>query len=119
MLADIERIQGAPSTWGGGLQPDGTMQMPYAILAPAAQRLLMATYDHRLILYGFDWMKWTDAARFLDATTLATASLLDLRRLFTYHVRQDRFVDGHFASVIANGQIAAMLRRLAQLVAER
>jgi hypothetical protein len=117
MLPDIERLQGAPVEWGGGPQPDGSTQLGYAVLAPAAERLRMALYDHDVILHGFAWMKWKEADRFLDPANLASATLLDLRRLFTYHVRQDRFVEGHFGSVIANGQIAALLRRLAQLVA--
>lgn len=37
MLPEIERPQGAPVEWGGGTQVDGSMQLGYAVLAPAAE----------------------------------------------------------------------------------
>jgi hypothetical protein len=35
-----------------------------------------------------------------------------LCRLYTLHVRKDRFCEGHFAAMLANGHIAALTRRL-------
>lgn len=117
MLEAIEALVGKPTEWGGGPQPDGSLQMPYSIPGPDAEKLRDALYHRKLILYGFDWGKWNaQAESFRDPATLATATLLDLRKLFTYHVRKDRFVEGHYAGTIADGHMAALLRRLRELL---
>jgi hypothetical protein len=117
MLEAIEALTGTPTEWGGGPQPDGRMQLNYAIPAPAAEKLRDALYHRKLILYGFHWGTWSaEAESFRDPATLATATLDDLRKLFTYHVRKDRFVEGHYAGVIEDGHMAALLRRLRELL---
>ncbi len=116
LLGDIERIEAKPIEWGGGKQADGTIQMPFVVYAPEAERLIRAIYDHHLIVFGFDWTSWQDdAQRFLDPGVVHTASLDDVRRLLTLHVRQDRFVEGHFAEMISRGHVAVLLRRLGKL----
>lgn len=118
LFADIERIAALPIEYGGGKQPDGSIQMPFVVLAPEAQRLVRAIYDHHVIVFNFDWSSWQDEAqRFLDPDVVHRASLDDVRRLLTLHVRQDRFVEGHFAEMVASGHIAALLRRLGALAA--
>ncbi len=120
LLADIERIDATPIEWGGGKQPDGSNQMPFVVRAPDANRLVRAIYDHHLIVFDFDWSSWQDyAQQFLDPDVVHTASLDDVRRLLTLHVRQDRFVEGHFAEMIAQGHIAVLLRRLGELAAPK
>ncbi len=116
LLADIERIEATPIEWGGGKQADGSIQMPFVVYAPEAERLIRAFNDHHLIVFNFDSSLWQDdAQRFLDPEVVRTASLDDVRCLLTLHVRQDRFVEGHFADMIARGHIAALLRRLGAL----
>lgn len=68
------------------------------------------------MVFPFDWPAWKEArALYDDPTLLAQADLLTLRKLFTTHIRTDRFNEGHLAHVIENGHIAAMLRRLQTL----
>lgn len=116
LLGDIERIEANPVQWGGGKQADGTIQMPFVVCAPETERLIRAIYDHHLIVFGFDWTSWQDdAQRFLDPEVVQSASLDDVRRLLTLHVRQDRFVEGRFADMITRGHVSALLRRLGEL----
>ena len=67
----------------------------------------------------FDWMKWThQAQRYVDqAHLIENADLLTLQKLITTHVRNDRFCDNHLSAMIKNGHMAAILLRLAALMA--
>jgi hypothetical protein len=106
MLDDIERIESRGVEWNGRDYP------------PEIDRLMRAVYDHHLIVRGFDWPSWREEAmRFEDPEVIRTASLDDVRRLFTMHVRQDRFFGGYFADVTNRGHISALLRRLVELAA--
>jgi hypothetical protein len=117
LLAEIEQIEAKPAEWSGGRQSDGSIQMPFVMYEPAAARLLRALYDRKVVILGFDWTSWQDEARrFLDPDVVRTASLVEVRRLLTLHVRADRFVEGHFAEMIANGHVSALLRRLGELI---
>lgn len=50
-----------------------------------------------------------------DDAYIANATLDALRPLLTFCVRGERFSDGHWAAMLENGRIQAILRRLAQL----
>ena len=54
---------------------------------------------------------------YLDPEKVATASLEDVRRLLTLHMRKERFCEGHMAEMIRSGHIVALLRRLDSLAA--
>jgi Family of unknown function (DUF6508) len=116
LLPALLRVEAHPAEWRGG-EPssDGTLQMPYAEYAPEVRSLLSAVYDCHLIV-AFDWGAWQDdARRFLDPEVIARASLDDVRRLLTLHVRKERLCEGHLAEMITSGHVAAVLRRLGEL----
>lgn len=117
MVAEIEAITTRPAEWRGGeREADGSVQMPFVTYAPAAERLLRAIYEHNLIV-TFDWTSWqAEAQRFLDPAAANTASVEEVRRLLTLHIRKERFVEGHFAAMISNGHIGVLLRRLQTLI---
>jgi hypothetical protein len=117
MLPAIERIQANPYEWRGGeTRADGSMQMHYVEYAPEVAALISAVYA-RNISIAYDWGAWQDEARsFLDANVVARASLDEVRRLLTLHVRKDRFVEGHLGGMVECGHVAALLRRLRELV---
>ena len=119
LLPGILRVEGsAAEVRGGDRLPDGSISMPYVDYAPEVSRLLDALYERNVVL-PFDWSAWLEEAeRYLDPAAVAAASLLDVRRLLTLHVRQERFCDGHFAEMVESGHIAAVLRRLGVLAAE-
>lgn len=116
LLPALLRVEAQPAEWRGGERSsDGAIQMPYVEYTPEAQHVMSAVYAHHLLV-TFDWGAWQEEARrFLDPQVLARASLDELRRLLTLHVRADRFSEGHFAAMITSGHIAAILRRLGEL----
>lgn len=101
LLPDLERpeFSSARRPWFGG--------------DPEVRRIHETLYRHGFIL-GFDWPSWrAEAERYQrEPDALARAPLVDLCKLLTSHVRLDRFVGGHFESVVQSGQLAAILRRL-------
>lgn len=64
-----------------------------------------------------DWGTWQETAReYMDQPEkLQTADLEAIQKLLTTHVQAERFSSGHFANVIANGHILAILNRLAEI----
>jgi len=112
LLPELERVQASPLEWrvGGG-------QMPHAENVAVVNRVMQEVYDHHLLI-DFNWGGWQDEAkRFLDPAVLSEATLDDLRRLLTVHVRTERFSRGHFAEMVQSGHIAAILKRVGELAA--
>jgi len=89
--------------------------MPYPEYAPEVGRLVQAVYDRKLVIESFDWGAWKEWEEFRDVSRVRSASLDEIRRLLTLHVRAERFGEGHLAEVIESGHMAALLRRLGEL----
>jgi hypothetical protein len=91
--------------------PEG--QIPYYSMSREAKDFVQALYGQQ-VLFSFDWMSWQEEAeRYISAPeALETADLLVLRKLLTTHVRKERFVEGHLASMLECGHITMILRRL-------
>ena len=68
----------------------------------------------------FDWPTWSnDANRLVSHPELLNSATLDmLQKLLTTHLRKERFCSGHIAGMIGNGNILAILQRLATIRAE-
>ena len=97
--------------------PEG--QFPYYAMHHEAIEFVQALYAQQVV-FSFDWPSWQEEAeRFVaDPEALETADLLTLRKLLTTHVRKDRFVEGHLASVLECGHIVAILRRMGRICEE-
>ncbi|MTV27126.1 hypothetical protein FTX61_17155 [Nitriliruptoraceae bacterium ZYF776] len=70
------------------------------------------------LVSSFDWPTWmTGRGKELTGhpDAIAEANLEECRRLLVAHLRRDRFVRDHLANVIANGEVAAILRRAGRL----
>jgi O-acetyl-ADP-ribose deacetylase len=119
LLPGLERVEREPAQERGGeLAADGSIQMPYLQHAPEVEQLLRTLAQRQLPL-TFDWTSWQDQAqRFRDPSVVTTASLDELRRLLTVHLRKERFCEGHLAEVIRSGHLTAIFRRLAAITAE-
>ncbi|MBZ5710177.1 DUF6508 domain-containing protein [Nannocystis pusilla] len=87
--------------------------LPRLVDAPEVRQLQQALARHGFVV-AFDWQSWHAEAEHYqrDPAALAGASLADVCRLLTLHLRSDRFIHGQFAAAVASGQIAALLRRL-------
>lgn len=75
------------------------------------------------VLYGTGFItsfNWREAYKDIEAQTLLPryinkASLSEVRRLFIYHVRMDRFCTGHLEYIASSGVLDCLLDRLAKL----
>ncbi len=75
-----------------------------------------AIYDAGFI-FQFDWGAWhAEAERFFgDPAALVGADEAVLRRLLTFHIRKERFVEDHILEILRSGHVAAVLRRAGEL----
>ncbi|MBC7854786.1 MAG: hypothetical protein IAF94_15245 [Pirellulaceae bacterium] len=65
---------------------------------------------------NFDWTTWGRASKFVESPEHVTvADETTIRRLFTTHLRQERFCEGHLVAMFENGHVVALLQRLKEL----
>lgn len=78
--------------------------------------LRLALYEHYLVR-NYNWYKFLDRAIEIHThpELLRRVGMKCCIKLLTLHVRQDRTFEGHFASMIQNGHIIAILQRMAVL----
>lgn len=62
-----------------------------------------------------DYQPSTVAKWLSDPAGIASGNLAKMRSMLTYFLRGERFADGHWAAMIENGQLAAILNRLEDL----
>jgi O-acetyl-ADP-ribose deacetylase (regulator of RNase III) len=76
-------------------------------------RFITSVYQENFVI-DFDWPAWqNEAHRFVTEPELLTlADISTLQKLFTTHVRQERFCSGHLAGMIENGHFLAIFNRL-------
>ncbi|BAT55743.1 Appr-1-p processing domain protein [Nostoc sp. NIES-3756] len=76
-------------------------------------RFVAALYAENFVI-PFDWINWQqEATRFvIDPVLINLADILTIQKLFTSHVRQERFCSGHLAQLIDNGYFLTILQRL-------
>lgn len=101
------------------VSPDGPFMMPVTRFSDLADRFVAAAYENEFVV-GYDWSAWPDAERYRepDAPAIASADLKTIQRLLTGHIRCDRFCEGHLLAEFERGMLTAIVRRLAELVAE-
>ena len=83
----------------------------------AVSEFVQTLYDHGWVTPAFDWTELSEEAmEFANSPDkVRQADLPTILKLLTAHVRADRFSDGHFAQMLENGHISAILNRLQQL----
>tara|TARA_R110002111_G_scaffold188971_6_gene254351 strand:- start:42 stop:473 length:432 start_codon:yes stop_codon:yes gene_type:complete len=98
-------------------QDDGTITLPHYTMSLEARRFRRVLHDCGFIR-SFDWGKWKhEAVRYMDEpSSLETADLDTLCKLLTLHVRQERFCDGHLASMYECGHLTAILRQMVTIL---
>lgn len=99
----------------------GTWQTPPSSLpwfdyAPEVLSFLAALSSNGFVS-PFDWHAWIEQAQqyVRDPALLEHADVTTIQKLFTTHIRADRFTEGHLAAMFEQGHIVAILRRLAQI----
>jgi uncharacterized protein DUF6508 len=95
---------------------DGSIQFPWVQYAPEVERLVGELYELGFVV-PFDWSG--EAPQLLplneDEERMNTASLEEVVKLLTLHVRADRFSEGHLADALDRGLITRLLRRLKEI----
>jgi hypothetical protein len=96
--------------WHGG-------QMRWFDYSDAALEFHQALYDNHWINQSFDWGAWQETAQeyIENPEKIKSADIETIQKLFTTHFRQERFSEGHLATMFDNGQIVALLRRLQEI----
>ena len=76
----------------------------------ANEHLKIWLYEGNFI-QAYDWTNWQSQAQIYieNPGKLKQADMADFIRLFTYHVRKDRFNSGHMAQMIDRGHIRELL----------
>lgn len=102
--------------WPGFRIEDGQLIFDRARNHPLVIEFLAALYAHGLVR-DYNWPAWQSKAvrYYKDPTTLQKATLKTCIKLLTLHARAERFVDGHFGSMVRAGHITAILYRLSKL----
>jgi len=83
----------------------------------AVTDFIKVLYDNNWITSAFNWTEWKDSAKkYVDSPkAIRSADAVTIQKLFTTHVRSDRFCEGHLASMFESGHILALLHRLQEI----
>jgi hypothetical protein len=93
-----------------------TIDIGPSALADKASEFLEACYEEKFV-QDVNWQRW-GTEREVELRSEAFSGRADLAtivRLLTLHFRMDHFSDGHLLSVMRDGTILAILRRLSEL----
>jgi hypothetical protein len=97
--------------WGGGTKDErGVLTMPW----PEYNSVVIEFFNaaSRECWCDYDYVPEEVGRSIVDNNFIKRASLNELKTLLTYCVRGERFCDGHWAAMIQEGRIKALLERL-------
>jgi len=115
-LLDFITVFEAPEFCPGHVIPLDEQELPDAGFMKVVSRFMDACYKNGFVV-RFDWEGWeAEGTRYVGTPELLKeADIPCIRRLLTWHVRQNRFTRNHVATIIASGHILLVLRRLREL----
>ena len=115
ILLFLDRFEEAGFSAGNWNYKPG--QMPWFNFDESVKEFYQVLYDNNWVMPEFGWTEWQDAAKeyVKSSDKIASADVVTVQKLFTTHVRKDRFCEGHLASMFKNGHILALLRRLKEI----
>ena len=84
--------------------------MPWFNYDEAVVEFEQILYANDWVTPKVDWVEWQDVAEeYVDSPEkIKSADVVTVQKLFTTHVRKDRFCEGHLASMFENGHIVAL-----------
>lgn len=119
-LQEFERPGFKAGEWAGGeeIEPN-VLSMPFIDYGDVVSSFIDAAYLHGWIVNDFDWGEWSNSAEAKrlhgDESAVADATVEQLRRLLTLHIRQDRFSEGALLKAFESGLMLRIVRRAAVL----
>lgn len=89
-------------------------QIPWFDFDETVTEFKKALYEHDWVTPSVNWTKWqAEAKRYVESPEeIDSVDAESIQKLFTTHVRSDRFCEGHLAAMFDNGHILRLLRRL-------
>ncbi len=100
----------------------GVISMPYCSLSDVASSFVSMLYEYGWINPKLDWPRWAGTEEALSLRdrpeAIGRANAMQLSKLLTTIVRNDRFCEGALAAAYDSGLIIAVLRRAAMLEAD-
>lgn len=111
ILPFLDRFEQGEFSAGGWQHQAG--QLPWFDPSESYVEFYEALYKHGWVV-PFDWPNWQDEAqRYVESPEkISTADAETIQKLFTTHVRADRFCEGHLEEMFRTGHILHLLRRL-------
>jgi hypothetical protein len=105
----FEAVQFSAGSWKA---PEG--QLPWFNFEEVVMEFTHALYSNGWVTPSFDWTEWQDTAQeYVEKPMkIETADATTIQKLFTTHVRKERFCEGHLAAMFEKGHVVALLRRL-------
>lgn len=105
LLPFLERFEAdgfSPGEWD-----DSSGQLPYFVYEDVVAEFQQALYENGWITPDFDWTEWQESAdNYVESPTkIESVDAEIVRRLFTTHVRKERFCEGHLATMFQSGYI--------------
>lgn len=115
-LLDYIPIFKDPACCPGHIIPLDESELPDGEFMKTVSRFMDACYKNGFVV-RFDWEGWeAEGTRAVNTPELVQAAdIAYVRRLLTWHIRQNRFTRNHVASMIASGHILLILNRLREL----
>lgn len=112
ILPFLDRFEAVGFSPGEWKMPEG--QFPWFSLDDAVMEFHQTLYKNGWVTGAFNWTEWQESAQeYVDSPEkVGSADAVTIQKLFTTHVRADRFCEGHLASMFESGHIVALLRRL-------
>jgi hypothetical protein len=112
LLPFLDRFEAVGFSAGSWKIPEG--QFPWFDFDEVVMEFNQALDDNGWVTPAFDWTEWQESAKkFVDSPKkIERADATTIQKLLTTHSRADRFCEGHLASMLENGHIVALLRRL-------
>ena len=116
ILLDFIPVFEDPAFCPGRTIPLDENELPDIDFMKGVSRFMDACYKNGFVV-RFDWEAWESLGQgFVQSPdSLAGADMAVLRRLLTWHIRQNRFARNHVATMIASGHILAILKCLRAL----
>jgi hypothetical protein len=115
LLPYLDRFTAEGFSVGTWHNPPGVF--PWFEFNEAVSEFQQALYDNGWITSSFNWTDWQETAKeYVEKPqTIESADAKTIQKLFTTHVRKERFCEGHLAAMFENGHVVALLRRLKEV----
>lgn len=109
----FEMLDGTDTEWRGGEVKDGVMLVPHPVYPEEVSKFFKLAGQS--LWADYEYLRNNPREILDDPQKIAKAGIEQIKTMLTYCARGERFCDGLQATMIKNGKIVAVLRRLKEL----